>query len=79
MCEGCPMSGPDNATVDAVNTGASIAAKMLLAIAKTGEHNGVFEGAELEEAAQAILKLHTRLQELERRMNAAEFADLSGE
>jgi len=42
---------------DERNIGADIAAKRLRHIAETGEHAGVFGGAEMEAAAQAILTL----------------------
>lgn len=50
------------------NAGATEAAKKLLAIARTGDHPGEFGGAEMEEAAQAILALHRRLADAESRL-----------
>jgi len=52
-----PASGDD---LDAQNIGAAIAAQELRRIAETGRHEGVFGGADMEAAAQAILKIHRR-------------------
>lgn len=43
--------------MDQQNIGCDIAARMLREIAESGSHEGVFGGAEMEAAAQAILKL----------------------
>ena len=45
---------------DARNTGADIAADLLAEIARTGEHPGVFGSEAMETAAQAILEIHRR-------------------
>ena len=56
--------------IDQRNIGAEAAAKILAEIARTGKHEGTFGGKEMEEAAQAILKLYNtaveRLNKLER-------------
>jgi hypothetical protein len=49
----------DDRELDIKNWGAIICAKALYAIAKTGEHPGVFGGEEVEAAAQAIMQLLT--------------------
>lgn len=48
------------------NIGAVICANLLREIAETGKHRGVFGAPEIEAAAQAILKLHERIQRAER-------------
>jgi hypothetical protein len=54
----------DEYSVDQRNIGATIAAQMLKKIAETGKHDGVFGGADLEAAAQAIKRLYDALEKI---------------
>lgn len=78
MCNGCPMSNLDE-NMDLLLAGAEMASKLFAEIARTGEHKQMFDNPFLENAPQEILKLHKCIQKLERRMSAAEYADLAGE
>lgn len=54
--------------LDLQNAGCEIASSLLLKIAHTGDHPGVFGGKTMEEAAQAILVLRKRVHELKTAM-----------
>jgi hypothetical protein len=54
--------------MDQRNIGSDITANKLKEIIETGEHTGVFGGAPIEQAAQAILSVHVEVRRLRREL-----------
>jgi hypothetical protein len=72
-CQQCMNTRLDNypewAQIELQNIGAGITSNLLKEIADTGQHHGTFGGEEVEACAQSILKLHKRIEELERQIS----------